>query len=72
MADIHVTQELLDAAKAASAKKATGAVAKAQGKVPVARIVATGQAGVDPSTMGIGPVPATEKLLAEHDPFEKL
>ena len=31
---------------------------------PVARIVATGQAGVDPSHMGIGPVPASQKALA--------
>jgi 3-oxoadipyl-CoA thiolase len=30
---------------------------------PVARIVATGQAGVDPSTMGIGPVPASRIAL---------
>lgn len=31
---------------------------------PLARIVATGVAGVDPSIMGIGPVSATEKALA--------
>ena len=30
---------------------------------PVARVVATGQAGVDPSHMGIGPVPASEIAL---------
>jgi acetyl-CoA C-acetyltransferase len=30
---------------------------------PMARIVATGHAGVDPATMGIGPVPATRKAL---------
>lgn len=34
------------------------------GLEPVARIVATGQAGVDPSHMGIGPVPASQKALA--------
>ena len=31
---------------------------------PLARIVATAVAGVDPSCMGIGPVPATRKALA--------
>lgn len=31
---------------------------------PLARIVATAAAGVDPSMMGIGPVPATRKALA--------
>ncbi|MCB9729504.1 MAG: thiolase family protein [Deltaproteobacteria bacterium] len=31
---------------------------------PMARIVATGTAGVDPTRMGIGPVPATRKALA--------
>jgi acetyl-CoA C-acetyltransferase len=30
---------------------------------PLARIVATGSAGVDPAYMGIGPVPATRKAL---------
>jgi acetyl-CoA acyltransferase len=30
---------------------------------PIARIVATGTAGVDPTRMGIGPVPATGKAL---------
>jgi acetyl-CoA C-acetyltransferase/3-oxo-5,6-didehydrosuberyl-CoA/3-oxoadipyl-CoA thiolase len=34
------------------------------GRVPLARIVATAVAGVDPSVMGIGPVPATRKVLA--------
>jgi acetyl-CoA C-acetyltransferase len=32
---------------------------------PMARIVGYAQAGVDPKVMGIGPVPATRKLLAE-------
>jgi acetyl-CoA acyltransferase len=31
---------------------------------PLARIVATGTAGVDPTRMGIGPVPATQRALA--------
>jgi 3-oxoadipyl-CoA thiolase len=37
--------------------------AKALGREPLARIVATGSAGVDPAYMGIGPVPATRKAL---------
>jgi acetyl-CoA C-acetyltransferase len=32
---------------------------------PMARIVGYAQAGVDPKVMGIGPVPATHKLLAD-------
>ncbi len=37
--------------------------ARALGLRPMARIVATAVAGVDPSVMGIGPVPATRKAL---------
>jgi acetyl-CoA acetyltransferase family protein len=33
------------------------------GKEPLARIVSSGSAGVDPGYMGIGPVPATRKAL---------
>jgi acetyl-CoA acetyltransferase family protein len=33
------------------------------GREPLARIVASGAAGVDPGYMGIGPVPATRKAL---------
>jgi acetyl-CoA acyltransferase len=33
------------------------------GLTPIARVVASGQAGVDPDTMGIGPVPATDAAL---------
>ena len=33
---------------------------------PLARIVAVSSAGVDPRTMGIGPVPALEKLADKH------
>jgi len=33
------------------------------GRKPLARILGTAVAGVDPSRMGIGPVPATRKLL---------
>ncbi len=37
--------------------------AKALGKKPLARIVASAAAGVEPRTMGLGPVPATRKAL---------
>ena len=37
--------------------------ARALGLTPMARIVATAVAGVDPSIMGMGPVPATRKAL---------
>jgi acetyl-CoA C-acetyltransferase len=42
---------------------ASEARAKALGKEPLARIVATGVAGVDPAYMGVGPVPATRIAL---------
>jgi acetyl-CoA C-acetyltransferase len=35
------------------------------GLTPMARIIGYAQAGVDPKVMGIGPVPATKKLLDE-------
>jgi 3-oxoadipyl-CoA thiolase len=38
--------------------------AKELGRDPLARIVATASAGVEPRVMGIGPVPATRKALA--------
>jgi acetyl-CoA acyltransferase len=38
--------------------------AKALGLTPMARILATAVAGVDPAVMGTGPVPATQKALA--------
>ena len=38
--------------------------AKALGLTPLARVVGAASAGVDPQVMGIGPVPATQKLLA--------
>jgi acetyl-CoA C-acetyltransferase/3-oxo-5,6-didehydrosuberyl-CoA/3-oxoadipyl-CoA thiolase len=38
--------------------------ARELGLVPMARVVATAVAGVDPAVMGIGPVPATRKALA--------
>ncbi len=37
---------------------------KRTGARPLARVVASAVAGVDPSVMGIGPVPATRKVLA--------
>ncbi|SDE07480.1 beta-ketothiolase BktB [Paraburkholderia lycopersici] len=38
--------------------------ARARGVKPLARLVAYAHAGVDPAYMGIGPVPATQKVLA--------
>jgi acetyl-CoA acyltransferase len=48
---------------AGAALLATEKACKRYGLQPICRIVATGQAGVDPSYMGIGPVPATERAL---------
>jgi 3-oxoadipyl-CoA thiolase len=48
---------------AALAVASRGAIAEL-GLTPLARIVATAVAGVDPSCMGLGPVPATRKALA--------
>ena len=41
--------------------------ARRLGLEPLARFVDAASAGVDPAYMGIGPVPATRKLLARHD-----
>jgi 3-oxoadipyl-CoA thiolase len=41
-----------------------GPEAAERGHAPLARIVATAVAGVDPSCMGLGPIPATQKALA--------
>lgn len=43
---------------------ASEAAAKAHGLTPRARILGLASAGVDPRVMGIGPVPATQKLMA--------
>ena len=43
----------------------SAAAVKEHGLKPMARIVGYAQAGVDPKVMGIGPVPATRRLLAE-------
>jgi len=42
---------------------ASEAAAKAHGLMPRARILGMASAGVEPSVMGIGPVPATQKLM---------
>jgi 3-oxoadipyl-CoA thiolase len=39
-------------------------LARREGLTPLARVVSTAVAGVDPSVMGLGPVPATRKALA--------
>ncbi len=49
---------------AAGAVVTTRAKAEQLGVEPLARIVAQTSAGVDPTIMGYGPVPATQKLLA--------
>src|SRR6058998_603595 len=41
--------------------------AKELGLRPLARIVASAAAGVEPRTMGLGPIPATRKALARAD-----
>jgi 3-oxoadipyl-CoA thiolase len=48
---------------AAALLLASGAAALSLGLKPLARFVDAATAGVDPSFMGMGPVPATEKLL---------
>jgi acetyl-CoA C-acetyltransferase len=48
---------------AASLLVTSDAWAEANGAKPIARVVATGVAGVHPNTMGIGPVPSTRKAL---------
>ena len=42
----------------------TRQAAQDHGLTPVAKIISTGSAGVDPITMGYGPVPATQKALS--------
>ncbi len=49
---------------AAALLVASAAWAERQGKRPLARIAGGAVAAVDPSYMGIGPVPATQKALA--------
>jgi acetyl-CoA acetyltransferase family protein len=48
---------------AAALAVVSGAMLKELGLKPLARIVASAVAGVDPSCMGLGPVPATRKAL---------
>jgi acetyl-CoA C-acetyltransferase len=52
---------LVDAA--AACVVTSGAYAKAQGKKPIARVVAAAAVGVPPEIMGIGPAPAIRLLL---------
>ena len=49
---------------AAALLMASGTVAEANGLTPIARVVGMAAAGVAPRIMGIGPVPATRKVLA--------
>ncbi|HKR63040.1 MAG TPA: thiolase family protein, partial [Thermoanaerobaculia bacterium] len=50
---------------ASSMLVASGDAVKRHNLEPMGRIVAYAQAGVDPKIMGIGPVPATRKLLED-------
>ncbi len=43
---------------------ASGAAARAQGLTPIARVLGGATAGVPPRIMGIGPAPASRKLMA--------
>ncbi|MBD7940435.1 3-oxoadipyl-CoA thiolase [Brevundimonas guildfordensis] len=45
---------------------ASEAAARAQGLTPRARIIGMASAGVAPRVMGVGPIPATQKLMARH------
>jgi 3-oxoadipyl-CoA thiolase len=48
----------------AAALLVTGKDGEGRGRLtPLARVVATAVAGVDPSCMGLGPIPATQKVL---------
>jgi acetyl-CoA acetyltransferase family protein len=48
---------------AAAMSVASGSAVSSLGLEPLARVVATAVAGVDPSCMGLGPIPATRKAL---------
>lgn len=48
---------------AAAMVLASGAAVKKYGLKPMARVVSWGQGGVDPSVMGLGPIPASRKAL---------
>jgi acetyl-CoA acyltransferase len=50
---------------AAAILMASEAGVKAHGLTPIARVVSMQAAGVEPRVMGIGPVPATRKVLAK-------
>jgi 3-oxoadipyl-CoA thiolase len=49
---------------AAAVVVASAEMTRELGRKPVARVLSTAVAGVDPSCMGLGPVPATRKALA--------
>ena len=51
---------------AAAVLVASGEAVRRYGLTPLARVSGAAAAGVPPRTMGIGPVPATRKLLARH------
>lgn len=52
---------------AAAVMVTTAETAKARGWKPIGRVITWGIAGVDPSIMGIGPVPSSQKALKNAD-----
>ena len=52
---------------AAALLLASNAALKAHNLTPIARIIGGATAGVPPRIMGIGPVPASEKLMQRHN-----
>ena len=54
---------LLDGVRVEVRREEDSRGAKAEGREPLAKIVAYAQAGVDPAYMGLGPVPAVRRAL---------
>jgi len=60
----YVMHHLLVAARAAAVLVMSAPALERYACTPMARIVGVAPAGVEPRLMGLGPVPATQKLLA--------
>ena len=41
------------------------------GLIPLARVIGAATAGVEPNLMGIGPIPAMQKLFSAHETFDR-
>src|SRR6266566_102068 len=59
----NITRAEQDAFAVESQRRAAALLVTSRQTKPLARIVATAVAGVDPSCMGLGPIPATQKVL---------